>query len=358
MEYYNKAVKLNIQLNRQDYLAINYDNIGAILLSQSEFDSALFYLERSLEISTIINDNNRKAAANINLGKLYNKIGETDKALEYYRSGWQIASEIGYLIHIRDAAKGLSEIYEGQEQFENAYYYHKRFKSINDSVFNIQNLEKITQLEMNLIFDHEQKIKSMRQQKANYKYFLFALGLISILVLFILLYGRLRIKINHAEIEAENLQLEKQHLKEQLDFKNKELATNVMYLVKKNELINYISDKLFKAKLKYKKENQEIIQNVILDLQASVDTNIWKVFEERFHEVHQDFYIKLNQKFPNLTENDRKLCALLRLNMSTKDIAAITHQNPNSIEVARTRLRKKLIISNREISLVSFLSTL
>ncbi len=358
VELYNKAITFNLKLNRLDYLAINYDNIGNIFLFQSEYDSSLFYLEKSLEISNFIQNNNRIAAANISLGKLFGKINNKKKALQYFESGFQIASEIGYLIHIKEAAKGMSDIYKKQNQFENAYRYHRMYKRINDSLFNIQNLEKITQLEMNLIFDHEQKIKSIQRQKTNYKYFLIAIGLLSVLILFILLYGRLRIKINHTEIEAGNLQLEKQQLKEELDFKNRELATNVMYLVKKNELINYISDKLLKAKMKFKKENQDIIQQIILDLQANIDTDIWKVFEERFREVHMDFYKKLNQNFPNLTDNDRKLCALLRLNMSTKDIAAITHQNPNSIEVARTRLRKKLNISNREISLVSYLSSI
>ena len=69
-------------------------------------------------------------------------------------------------------------------------------------------------------------------------------------------------------------------------------------------------------------------------------------------------YRNLNEKFPNLTENEKKLCALLRLDMNTKDIASITRQNPSSIEVARTRLRKKLNISNTDISLNNFLAKL
>jgi len=358
LKYYNQAINLNHKLNRLDNLAVNYDNIGNIFYKQSAFDSSLIYLNKSLEISKKLNDDRKIAMANISLGKLHSSTNDKIKALQYFDSGYQIASETGYLIHIKEAARGMSEIYKEQDQFENAYRYHRLFKSINDSLFNIQNVEKITQLEMNLIFDHEQKIKSIKRQKANYKYFLLGIGLLFVLALFILLYGRLRIKINHTEIEAENLKLEKQQLKEELDFKNRELATNVMYLVKKNELINHISDKLLKAKIKFKKENQEILQQIILDLQASIDTNIWKVFEDRFREVHIDFYQKMNQKFPILTDNDKKLCALLRLNMSTKDIAAITHQNPSSIEVARTRLRKKLNISNKEIGLVSFLSSI
>jgi DNA-binding NarL/FixJ family response regulator len=173
-----------------------------------------------------------------------------------------------------------------------------------------------------------------------------------------LLYGRLRIKNKHARIVRDNLLLESQQLQTEIDYKNRELATNVLYLVKKNELINLISEKLLKAKPRFTPEIQPMIQKIILDLQANVDSDIWKSFEQRFIVVQKDFYEKLNQRFPNLTENERKLCALLRLKMSTKDIAAITHQNLNAIEVARTRLRKKLNLSNQNINLVTFLDNL
>jgi len=249
-------------------------------------------------------------------------------------------------------------IYKGKNQFRDALHYHRLYQQISDSLSAIKNIEKITQLEMSLIFEQEQELAYIKKQKRNYIFFMIAASVLILLILFILLYGRMRIKINHFKIEQDNLQLEKKRLREDIDFKNRELTTKLMYLVKNNELINFISDKLLKAKIKFKKENQKLIQDIIVDLQSNIDHNIWKNFEERFLDVHLNFYQKLVQKYPNLTENDRKLSAFLKLNMSTKDIAAITHQNPNTIEVARTRLRKKLDISNKNISLVSFLSNI
>ena len=69
----------------------------------------------------------------------------------------------------------------------------------------------------------------------------------------------------------------------------------------------------------------------------------------------EDFYKALNKKFPDLTNNERKLCAFLRLNMSTKEISAITFQSVHSITIARSRLRKKLNITHSDISLTDFL---
>jgi DNA-binding CsgD family transcriptional regulator len=72
--------------------------------------------------------------------------------------------------------------------------------------------------------------------------------------------------------------------------------------------------------------------------------------------VHADFYKNLNQINPDLTPNERRLCAFLKLNMSTKDISAITGQTPHSIKIARARLRKKFNLTNSDTSLLAFLA--
>jgi len=358
IRYYKKAITINKKLNIENNLAINFDNMGNIYIVRKQYDSAFYYLSKSLEISERIDNAERVSMAEISLGNLYLRRNEINKARQHFEKGYRLAQKNSFLIFVKDAAKGLSEIFKEKKQFKDSYYYYKKYKQISDSIYSAKSSEKITQLEMKLIFEHEQELNSLKRQKSNIKYFLIAFGLVCLLVIIILLYGRMRIKSKHSIIKAKNLQLEKKQLEEEIDLKNRELATNVMYLVKKNEFINFISEKLYNSKLKFKKENQKIVEEIILDFQSSVDTDIWKDFEERFREVHKEFYNKMNQKFPNLSNNEKKLCALLRLNMTTKEVAAITHQNPHTIEVARTRLRKKLGLSNKETSLVSFLSNL
>jgi tetratricopeptide (TPR) repeat protein/DNA-binding CsgD family transcriptional regulator len=357
LSFFKKAIKNNIALTRPKSLAINYDNIGNIFIIQGKYDSALYYLNESHRISKSRHDDELISLCYISKGKLFKKLSQVNEALQYFDSGYQIARSKGYLIQIQDAAFELSELYKDINQFNQAFQYHKIYKEAGDSLFDTRNEEKIAQIEMNLIFDHENKVIELQQEKTRVQYYILVLGLISLVFIFFLSYGRLRIKINQSKIKHDNLLLESQQLKKDIEFKDRELATNVMYLVKKNELINYISEKLLKAKSIFKKERQDAVQEIVLELQSNIDSDIWKTFEERFKAVHKEFYQKLHSNYPQLSENDKKLCALLRLNLSTKDIAAITHQNPNSIDVARTRLRKKLNISNTEISLVSFLES-
>ncbi|MOA30278.1 hypothetical protein D3C78_1513540 [compost metagenome] len=131
-----------------------------------------------------------------------------------------------------------------------------------------------------------------------------------------------------------------------------------MHLIQKNELIDNISEKLLEIKLKTRDESQPIVQKVINDLQSNIQPDLLQEFEYRFQQVHEEFYTILNERFPNLSPSERRLCAFLKLNMTTKEISSITHQNIKSIEIARTRLRKKLNLTGTDQNLVTFLAQL
>ncbi|MEO5585419.1 MAG: hypothetical protein ABIQ75_08195, partial [Flavobacteriales bacterium] len=176
-----------------------------------------------------------------------------------------------------------------------------------------------------------------------------AVALCLLLLIAFLLFKVMRSRVRNSALEQETLRLqsekleaEKVILKESLEFKERELTANALFLLKKNELIAHIVERLLKAKSTFRQENQKVVQDIIHDLQASRDEHNWEEFEAHFTRVHTTFYQTLQERFPLLTPNERKLCAFLRLNMGTKDISAITHQSVNSITVARSRLRKKL----------------
>ena len=100
----------------------------------------------------------------------------------------------------------------------------------------------------------------------------------------------------------------------------------------------------------------------LLELSAKIKSNInmennWNNFKLHFENVHTGFFHRLNNQFPNLTPKDQKLCAYLRLNLSTKEIAQLLSITPASTEISRIRLRKKLCLT-KDINLVSFISNI
>lgn len=160
-------------------------------------------------------------------------------------------------------------------------------------------------------------------------------------------------------LEIQNKEQENNNLKNELDFSNKELTSKAMFIIQNNELIDSVVGKL--RLLERKAEEKEHISQIeiralINDLRTSIRRDSWKEFEMHFTQVHNEFYINLQKIFPELTSNEKKLCAFLRLNLSTKEISDITGKSIHSLNVARTRLRQKLGMTNTDDNLSAFLS--
>jgi DNA-binding CsgD family transcriptional regulator len=119
-----------------------------------------------------------------------------------------------------------------------------------------------------------------------------------------------------------------------------------------------VAERLLNVQQNVHPDSRKVLHDIILDLQHEADNDTWKEFELRFNQVHNDFYIKLRKLYPDLSPTEEKLCAFLRLSMSSKEIAAITQQSIKSVEVARARLRKKLNLTNTNSNLVTHLANL
>ena len=153
------------------------------------------------------------------------------------------------------------------------------------------------------------------------------------------------------ELEASQkfMQLTNEKLKLDIESKNRELAVSTMSLIKKNEFLNSI-----KTELK-EKDNQQDIKKVIKIIDKNLNnTDDWKLFEEAFNNADKDFLKLIKEKHPVLTPNDLRLCAYLRLNLSSKEIAPLLNISPRSVEVKRYRLRKKMDLPH-ESSLTNYI---
>jgi tetratricopeptide (TPR) repeat protein len=369
LEFYKSALETNTSERNDVIEASLSNNIGICYMELNEFDLANYYFQRALTIREKLGDKRGEAQCYNNIGKNYVYLGNFMEAKKYFLKALDLGRAIGSKESMLISLESLSSIYDTMGEYRKAFESHKEFKSINDSIFNIESMNRIAQLEMQYKANEQEKLftaelKRREAEQANRELIYFIVGgvLFFLLITAALLIFLQRSKIRNSKLENEKLELEhkhlnleKQNLETEIKFKNRELATKVLYLLKKNELITNISEKLFKSKLDFKKENQKIIQEILLELKSNQDTDMWAEFEAHFTQVHSDFYKNLNEKFPNLSSNEKKLCAFLRLNLSTKDISAITYQSVNSITVARSRLRKKLNIEGEDMHLINFL---
>jgi len=149
--------------------------------------------------------------------------------------------------------------------------------------------------------------------------------------------NRKKLEIKQLESQQEIITLQNQKLEADMASKNRELAASTMNLIKKNEFLNELKKKLTSA------NNEDDIQKVISIINKNIaEKDNWKFFKEAFDNADKDFLQSVKEAHPNLTSNDLKLCAYLRLNLSSKEIAPLLNISVRSVEIKRYRLRKKM----------------
>jgi len=263
----------------------------------------------------------------------------------------EIGKQIGSLDLQMSGYSALSKLEEALGRFPESLQAYKHFKYLSDSIQNQQANAEITRLQLQYDFEKAERTHESERTQTRLRY----IGTIVVLAVALIIASLLVVIVR---TRARQSELKRKNLSQDVEIKNKELTTNVMYLIRKNELINSVAERLLKLQSKLSSEHHKIIQEIILDLQKEADNDTWKEFELRFHQVHSEFYSTLRRLYPHLSPAEEKLCAFLRLNMSSKEIAAITQQSIKSIEVARARLRKKLDLTNTTSNLVTHLTSL
>jgi len=360
-QYYQNGQRIFKSINLIGGQAHALFKLGLLDKIQHRYQDALknLFESRQLQQSSGANAPGSKsmflAETNINIGIVYLLLDNYEEAENFLQSGLLLAKEGGQASLVSLAGKHLSKLYKTTGNFEKALDYYTLYKVYSDSLFNEENVKKLARLELQYQFDAKIRETDLKRIAAEQKrkrliliYIGTTLGLFLILVIVALL---LKLERN----KKKEVELERGMLVEKLEHTNKELTTYVMYLLKKNEFILTIIEKLKKARLDAKPENKKVMAELISELQSNTDTISWEEFEVRFQQVHTDFYSKLSKQFPDLSPNEIRLCAFFKLNMTSKEIAALTYQSLNSIKVARYRLRKKLELDKDE-NLVSVLA--
>lgn len=375
---FGKALELNKPLNNQVYFGVLYNNLGIVYKEKKEFSKAFDYYNRALRIRTILKDSAGMAQVYNNLGDCYYLTGDYQQSIESLNSALNLSRKVRNIRSEMIAANFLSLAHEKVLNLPEALKMQRLFKQLHDSIINTEQIQNSARLELQYHYEKQRKESELQQEillakkerKALISMIIAGVLLFSFIIVMLLnrnqrirmkqaklLQESLELEGRNLNLEKQNLLLEKQNLELELDFRNKELATHVMYLLKKNEFIASITEKLLALKPLLLPENKTWMQEIVREMKSNIDNTVWGEFEVRFQQVHHDFYQKLNEKFPDLSPNETKLCAFLRLNMTTKDISAITFQSLKSIQVARARLRKKMGIT-RDDNLVTILQQL
>ncbi|MDE5416738.1 tetratricopeptide repeat protein [Labilibaculum sp. DW002] len=355
LDYYMKSVEIkkNYAASRTS-LSTQYNNIAMVYAKINQFDKAHAYIQKSLSLLDENKDSKEFCSKYNTLAFIYYRNKEYGSAEYYYKKALDLSKQLGILIDINSNYHYLYKIAEQNGKHKKALDYFKLYKETSDSLFNISQARRIVNIESSYKVDKQLKDREIALQKArNSNVMMLSSLLISIVVLvFLLVLISMRNKKN--KLRQEKMNLEKHILEENLICQKKELTSTMISLREKSNFMDEVASE-FKSALNLSPNKREkAVRDVVKNIELNKNNSIFDELDYRFEQLNSDFFKSLTATFPNLTNNERKLIAFLKLDLNTKEISFITKQTPHSINVARTRLRKKLGIANKDISFAEF----
>ena len=362
-KYHKNAIKIRNKLNDKAGLVISYNNIGIVYARQKEYDRALEFYNKSLEVNKEVNNQQMMAATCDNIGDVYLARGKYDKAFKSFQMSLATAKKIKATNRIIEAYMSLFELFNQQEKFKEALSYYQQYTRLKDSVFSSERSRKMAEIQADYINEKQEKeIQILAQQKKLDRqtiYITIALFVITVLSS-LLLVSRQRFKMRknreilHQQQEIyktqqtlmqeklKNEQLQNENLHKEVAHKNQQLTSHTLHMIKKNQLLEQIKEGL-QTLAQSPKQLKKSLGNLnrLVEQGFNLDKE-WEEFRQVFEQVHQDFFKQLKNQYPTLTPHELHVCALVKLNFSIKEMATILGIAPNSVAMARYRIRKKL----------------
>lgn len=269
--------------------------------------------------------------------------GNPEKGIEALEKSIEAFSHGEYGNKIQHCYGILQNIYAFQGDYRNAYmalsrYYETDIRNRNENIF--LDLYKV-QNELELSREKEQM--SRRQNRIILGS---VIGILLMVCITILLHGKSKRK-----------SLEIKQKEEEIASQNKIIELRKMHEYQIGRMTEEISKKLLDLNSEVKDHTtREKIYAICREIMKSKEESEWKEISRFIPAFNSDFYQRLIADFPSLSVNERRLCALLNMNMTTKEISEITRQSTHSINIARARLRNKFNLTGKNITIQEFLS--
>lgn len=365
-QYFEEAFAFSKEIDFLYGLGDAYHNLGDLSHKQKQLDAALSYYEKSLNIQKIIDDWEGAAHNMLSIGMIYSDRKQYALAEEKLHISEEWAHLVSSKTILSQIYLELKEMNEAQGKYQQALTYYDAYNIMQDSILNTQKARELARIEHEYALEkkgqqltiQEQKIALLRQEseiKALWVYILIV-GLVLTAGLGFIFFRLQQVKNEKkrvllekqrslTEMELENTRLKEEELALQLEHKYKELTSYSLNFIQKNELVEDIKDSIQLLK----KKSDHTMRAKLDQIQKMLNANFqmdreWEDFRMHFEKVHHSFFELLQERFPELTPNDLKLCILVRLNMNLKESARIMGISPESVKTARYRLRKKLVL--------------
>lgn len=355
--YLKEAKKYMKEIQDPKIQNVIYHNFAMVYEAIGELSVAKEYHLKTLELMKYDEHKHITALTYYNLARLYGKMKDNEKALEYYNKALQVASRIGATKIRGNTLIAMSDLYYEKEEYKKSRDLIQAGQRALDSVFNSQNVDKISILTNNFETKNEEVEKELLKQKIAFsdlkKNVLIAILVIVIAIVIIILMKLSKQNIANrvmqrtiSILKRKNRQYEsksKHNFESIIDVKNKELATTTLSLVTANQTLLDLKEQFNKLKACNKNTDKYSVLKSMETLFNSYNPEYEnEEFHAYFEQVKQSFFNRLCKKHPDLSYEDQRICALLILNLSAKEIAKMTNKPIRTVETKIYHIRKIL----------------
>lgn len=353
-QYDLRSLDIARRLNDLYGIGHTLDNISSHHKTRGDYQAALAALNESLGIFRQMQAKRYEAAILIKLGALYELQDHPDAALEQYQIAATIANAIGDTNTVANTQANIGALHHRHGEHTLAIPILQEGIAAAQASSNMRiecevrqllaeslaktgnHAEAFTQLQEHIALltklSSEQQRKSVAEAQA-------------------------RFDVERAERERELLRLRNQHLEETMELRNKELTTLAMNLVQKNTFLQKLrkdTEQLAEEHPSAKTALKMLMREIVENLRGDDD---WERFQQEFQHVHHDFIRRMANDYSKLTPTELKVCALLKVNLSNKEIANLLSISLRSIESHRYSIRKKMDLS-ADTNLAAYLAGL
>lgn len=320
------------------------------------------YVRKAFEIANETKNKGLLLYALANMGACFQHEGKKDSALFYFRNSLHYVTKHDDVYCKMHILYGLYKVFDSMQQTDSAYCYLKRFYYYRDSLIGKSKALEINKFESRLAIDTYElefvQIKERQKLQNKIAWLIFStLASVIVLISYIFWYQRRKNKAEKYLKELENKELatrlenealQNERFMFEIDSKNRELASNTLLLTERNQVFKDMLSKIEKLGDEgfiHRKHSGELKKYIGDNL---VTDDEWQYFKLHFEAVHPEFFTKLKINYPTLSENDLRLCAYIRIGMSTKQTAQMLSVLPETVNTSRYRIRKKLGLGSED----------
>ena len=354
LKYYDLAYQELKKLDNPFLLAQNLTNRANILEKQGNLKAAekLF-----AECERVCEENNIQYGVmltNLNLGNLYRLQKKYVDASIRLNKGLALTKSLNSVREEALVYERLSWLSRDLADYKAAYTFQTKFHLLNDSLVNESVKKEAFALKEKYESEKKEKeIVTLSKKQLNYQYFISILIVCVLLLLVIIQWWRNKHKL--VLLEKQKQELNRKLLKDVIDNKEKELTSQVTLLAQMQQQVDDLIQKTSKI-LNDNSTEQVKLKKIESLLKADPIHSLKNDFDVRLTSNNEDFFSLLLHKYPDLSPSELKLCAYLRLNPSSKDLALITNRSMRTIESTRTNIRKKMNLTSQENLVTHLLS--